>query len=259
MYSEIIQLPTNIYINHNASYTKQDFVLNGRPCTIIIPSVSCNDHPWVWRMEFLGAFDYADQLLLRLGWHIAYCNVKDMFGHSKAIQLLKTFHTYVTSNFQLNPKASLFGFSRGGLYAFNYALTYPDDVDSVYFDAPVLNIHSWPEGTGKSQGSQKDLNLFTKLCQNAEPYINPIDCLDNYAKLHLKTLIVAGLSDSVVPWEENGALLVDSLKLNHAPFHLILKPGCEHHPHSIPNADEIVFFLASIQDLEPSSFLGRSR
>lgn len=50
---------------------------------------------------------------------------------------MKRFHDHLVSDFSLSEKAALFGFSRGGLYAFNYSLLYPQDVAVLYLDAPV--------------------------------------------------------------------------------------------------------------------------
>ena len=72
--------------------------------------------------------------------------MSDMYGCDKAVELMKQFHDYVVEKYGLNPKPSIFGFSRGGLYSVNYAVKYPNDLSSVYLDAPVLDIRSWPGG-----------------------------------------------------------------------------------------------------------------
>ena len=88
---------------------------NGHAVTVLEP---CNKvdgrNFWVWRAEFLGAFDYVDRELLRQGWYVAYYKVSDMYGAPQAIALMKDFHDYITKKFKLHTKADLFGFSRGG-------------------------------------------------------------------------------------------------------------------------------------------------
>ncbi len=203
-------------------------------------------------MEFPGAFDQVDRRLAEMGWHIAYCNCRDMFGHGKAIEIFKQFHDALTSRYHLSSKSHLFGFSRGGLYALRYAVTWPADVACVYLDAPVLDLESWPLGKGASPGSSED------TCKMQQVYAQYGDCppprslLDAYCRLSIPTLLVAGMEDRLVPWEENGALLEALLQKYQVPYHLVLKPGCGHHPHSLSQTDELISFLTGkISPLDP--------
>ena len=84
--------------------------------------------------------------MLQEGYFLLYYKVSDMYGCPQAVEYMRHFHTYVTKEFDLYPKPVLFGFSRGGLYAVNYAAAYPQEVDALYLDAPVLDIRSWPGG-----------------------------------------------------------------------------------------------------------------
>ena len=43
----------------------------------------------------------------------------------------------------LGCRVVLEGFSRGGLYAFNFAATHPTRVAALYLDAPVLDDHRY--------------------------------------------------------------------------------------------------------------------
>ncbi len=42
------------------------FAFGGHQCTLICPDIPAKGKPWVWRAEFLGAFDYADKALQAL-------------------------------------------------------------------------------------------------------------------------------------------------------------------------------------------------
>ena len=53
-------------------------------------------------------------------------------------------------------------------------------------------------------------------------------------------------------WEVNGALLEALLQKYQVPYHLVLKPGCGHHPHSLSQTDELISFLTGkISPLDP--------
>lgn len=85
--------------------------------------------------------------MLRLGWHLVYYQVSDMHGSPESIRLMLQFHPMAEKEFCLAKQAVLFGFSRGGLYAVNYAAAYPDRVRSLYLDALCPGIFSCP-GSG---------------------------------------------------------------------------------------------------------------
>lgn len=231
-------------------YEELNFFVNGYPCTVIKPDVIPVVRRWVWRTEFLGAFDYADMELLKLGWHICYCKVSNMFGCPESINILKQFHDYVVNEFNLYSKADVFGFSRGGLYAFNYALKYPNDVNVLYLDAPVLDLRSWPLGLFDGEGDKNEWQTCAKLysIKHGEEELfseSPLNHLEKFLSNNIPVVLVAGDSDTVVPFEENGAILAKSLKAANADCKVIVKPGIGHHPHSLSQPNEIVEFIKS--------------
>lgn len=221
---------------------------NGRDYTVIKP-VNANGN-WVWRTEFLGAYDYADKALKNLGWTIAYYQVSNMYGNEESVELLKGFHDFVTAKFGLSEKADVFGFSRGGLYAVNYALKYPSDVSTLYLDAPVLNLWSWPAGLGEGEGDASCWNAVKAMYGVDEETVkthtgNPILHASELISTEIPVILVAGDSDKTVPYSENGALLkkaYDDVGAS-ANIKVIVKEGCDHHPHSLEDPTEIVNFV----------------
>ncbi len=225
-----------------------NFVFNGHNCTVISPEKSADGNPWVWRAEFLTAFNYADKALLEKGWHIAFCELHDQYGCDYAINEMKKFHDYIVEKYGLSYKADIFGFSRGGLYAFNYCLKYKEDIRTSYLDAPVLDIKSWPAGYGKAMCYKKEWEEC-KLCyslteETAKEFCSsPIDKIDDYLKTSIPTILVYGDADEVVPYEENSAFLEKALKGSSVSHKVIRKKGVGHHPHSLENPLEIVNFI----------------
>jgi hypothetical protein len=45
--------------------------------------------------------------------------------------------------------------------------------------------------------------------------------------------LVAGDSDKIVPYPENGALVDSFFKSHNLEITTIIKPGCDHHPHGL--------------------------
>src|SRR6202020_327707 len=98
----------------------------GHAGLVVNPAQAAAGHPWIWRTEFFGHEPQGDLALLAAGWHVAYFQVSNMYGSPESIELMDQFHTAVTHAYGLNPKAVLEGFSRGGLYAVNFAAAHPD-------------------------------------------------------------------------------------------------------------------------------------
>ena len=56
-----------------------------------------------------------DSILLSRGFHVAYINTNDLFGHPKAMQVWDAFYDYLTKEKKFASKVALEGVSRGGL------------------------------------------------------------------------------------------------------------------------------------------------
>ena len=142
----------------------------------------------------------------------------------------------------------MFGFSRGALYAVNFALKYPDCCGLLYLDAPVLDICSWPGGLGAGLGEEScwkeckeiyHLNDETALTFTG----NPLDRTKELAKTGIPVMLVCGDADRYVPYAENGEPFYEKMKEAGADIMLIVKPGCDHHPHSLSDPAPVVDFI----------------
>ncbi|MBQ6172872.1 MAG: alpha/beta fold hydrolase [Clostridia bacterium] len=228
-------------------YNSEQFVFDGKHCTVVFPDSLSEGNKWIWRTEFLGAFDSVDTDMLSKGYALAYISVSNMYGHPDAVRTMKKFRDFMTEH-GFNEKTVLFGFSRGGLYAFNYALKYPDTVAALYLDAPVLDIKSWPGGLGKGVGAPREFEECLSIYGLDKSSVlsfrqNPSDKLEQLLSLHIPVALVAGDSDRTVPYEENGKLLENTYKNGGGDILCIVKKGCDHHPHSLSDPSPISDFL----------------
>ncbi|HOP10535.1 MAG TPA: GDSL-type esterase/lipase family protein [Oscillospiraceae bacterium] len=224
------------------------FYYNGRVCTYIEPKQFAPGRPWVWRTEFLHAFESVDVELVRRGWALCYYRVSNLYGCPESVELMKGFHDEMVKRFGLSKTAVPFGFSRGGLYAVNYAAAYPQDVEAVYIDAPVLDLKSWPGGMGSGNSSPYELidcmdvygldeTGFRQFSQN------PLDKAAVLAKAGIPIALVTGDADMSVPYDENGKLFDEKYRQAGGKILTIVKPGCAHHPHSLEDPAPVVDFL----------------
>lgn len=231
-------------------FVRHDFSLDGRPGLVVKPANAAPGKPWIWRTEFFGHEPQGDIALLNAGWHVAFFKVSDMYGDPKSVALMAEFHERAVSSFRLSPRAVLEGFSRGGLYAVNFAAAHPGKTAALYLDAPVLDIRSWPGGKGKGKGSKGDWALVLKVFKFPDEAAalaytgNPVDRLAPLAKAKVPLLHVFGDADDVVPWEENTGLIATRYKALGGDITLIRKPGIAHHPHGLEDSGPIVEFIA---------------
>ena len=133
-------------------FARNDFTHNGRKCIRVSPKNAAPGAPWVWRARFFGHEPQADVALLKLGYHIAYCDVGGLFGSPAAVKHWDSFYGMATKEFGLAKKPALEGMSRGGLIIYNWAAANPEKVACLYGDAPVCDFKSGPGGKGKGKG-----------------------------------------------------------------------------------------------------------
>lgn len=220
------------------------FNYDGRSTIVVRPDKPLAGYPTVWRCEFFEAFDTVDKALLEKGWHIVYHRASNMYGCPESLEMLHDFYGFAIENFGVSAKPVLFGFSRGGLYAVNYAAAYPDEVGGIYLDAPVQDIRDWPcrddmKGTAERADCMRMYGLDEETLKTFDK--NPIDKAEEIA--HLPVVIVAGLADTTVIWELNGMIMSERLQALNANVLEITKPDCAHHPHSLEDPTPVVEFI----------------
>ena len=223
----------------------EEFFYNGYKATVLVP-----DKPngkWIWKTEFFHAFEAAEVALSERGYTRVYYEISNKYGSYKAVRLMRGFQDYVTGKYGFTAKPVLFGFSRGGLYAFNYALFYPDRVDKIYLDAPVLDMKTWPWHGSAEQGE-----MCKEYCLSAEtlPFFsdNPVDNLKEFFDNGIPLLLVAGDADDVVSFERNAQRVIKYCERNGINLEYFVKPDCNHHPHSLKDVKPIIDFVEKPHD-----------
>jgi pimeloyl-ACP methyl ester carboxylesterase len=221
-----------------------DFAVAGRPAVLVRPAEAAPGRPWIWRTEFFGHEPQADAALLARGWHVAYLDARNLYGGPQAMRWFGDFYAHVVAHHGLAKRVVLEGFSRGGLYAMNFAATHPARVAAIYLDAPVLDIRSWPGRNRASKEWAQCLEAYG-LSEESLPAFrgNPLDRLAAIAGGRIPILSVCGDADRVVPYAENTGILVQRYRELGGTIEVILKPGVDHHPHSLKDPAPIVDFL----------------
>ncbi|MFD2788722.1 hypothetical protein KCTC52924_01032 [Arenibacter antarcticus] len=229
-------------------YRQTNFEFNGIPSKVVEPKIIAAGRPWVLRARFWGHESQTDIALLERGFHIAYCDVANLFGGPEAVKRWDVFYELMT-HAGLSKKVVLEGMSRGGLIVYNWAEKNPGKIAAVYADAPVLNGKSWPGGLENGKGSLSDWEAFKKVyaLKSDRDIANfkgdPIYKIKSIAKGGYPMLHVCGAADEVVPIAENTKLFEEGIKAHGGAIEVIYKEGIGHHPHSLENPSPIVDFI----------------
>jgi len=230
-----------------SGYACADFTYKNRNCKVVSPKKVADGQPWIWRARFWGHEPQNDIALLERGFHLVYMDVAEMYGNEESVKLWNQFYAYM-QKLGMSKKVVLEAMSRGGIYAYNWALRNPNKVAAVYADAPVLDIKSWPGGLGKGQGSKEDWTIFKNdfnlTEEQAKNFKNsPLDNAELIAKGGYPMLHVVGDADEVVPVDENTHPFEVRIKNAGGEISVIHKKGIGHHPHSLANPTPIVDFI----------------
>ena len=228
---------------------RYDFKVEGRDALVVIPQEAAPGRPWIWRPAFFGAFPSVDKALLKEGWHLAYYDVTHLYGSPRAVRLAKSFFEYVTKTFELPEKATVEGFSRGGYFAFAWADAYPETVSSIYVDAPVCDITSWP-GRRQPEFWQGFLEEWGEKDEDVDSDFrgNALNHIPRIAEAGIPIISVCGGADEGVPYDENMHKVRDAYQEMGGVVEVIVKPDCGHHPHSLEDPTPVVEFLRNHND-----------
>ncbi|MFI5706990.1 alpha/beta fold hydrolase [Kribbella sp. NPDC051620] len=207
--------------------------------------------PWVWRAEFLGAFDDADRAMLDAGWHLVYVEVPDRYGDPVAMAAWWAAYRCLVDELAFDPRPALIALSRGGLYAISWAAAHPDCVSAIYLDNAVCDLRSWPGGLGDAPSAPAEWQQMLKVYAldptdlDAVAAISPISKLAPLAAARIPLLVAYGDADRAVPANENSVPLLANYTNLGGPSQTVIRPGADHHPHGIDPAVVRAFFEAS--------------
>jgi hypothetical protein len=226
-----------------------NFEVDGCSALVVEPKEALPGRPWVWRTMFWDAFPNFDIVMLGRGYHVAFMDVGNTFGCPDAMKHFDAFYALLTTRYKLSKHPALEGLSRGGLYAYRWAYVNTHKVGCIYGDAPVCDMKSWPGGKGKGLGSPGDWQAAIQAYHfSGEPEMmrfdgNPIDILAPISAAHIPIIHVVGDSDSYVPESENTDIVRERYMKLGGQFVLIVKQGCDHHPHGLTDPTPVVNFV----------------
>lgn len=227
-------------------YDCYQFSYKERQVRVVVPKQVADGSPWIWRPAFFGAFAQVDKALLEKGWHVVFMDLADEYARPEALKAADALYKYLTQRYGLAKKMTLEGFSRGGMFAINWAAGYGHKVQSLYLDAPVCDVFTWPGAKNAKWAANWQQFLDSWQLDNASVAgfkDNPIDKLEAVAKAGIPIIVVAGKKDKIVPYKQNTARLVKDYRALGGDIEVIVKKKGDHHPHSLDDPTPVVDFL----------------
>jgi len=235
-------------------YKRLDFQFEGQNAILIVPDEPTQDKRWLFKTEYFDAFPNFEVEMLGKGYYVAHVRNSNRWGAPEATQLQVRFAEFLHTQFGLHKKFVTVGMSCGGMQAIYLAAAAPERIALCYVDAPVMNFLSCPFYVGL-QGQEPPKNFEKSNYKMAEEFTkyremtladllsyrnHPIDCVPKLIEHNIPVFLVCGDSDGVVFYEENGAQLYKMYTEANAPIQLILKPGCDHHPHGLEDNTPLI-------------------
>ena len=228
-----------------------EFEFEGKPALVVRPREGTANGRLAIKTEYWDAFPVAEIALLEKGFHLCYIKNASRFALDDDVDRKARFICHVAQEYHLQRRVVPVGMSCGGLWAIKFAARHPELVSCLYLDAPVLNYMSWPCGFGAATDgiTEKQINEAIEAhgMSSISELINyremPLDKIPQLIASRIPVILVAGGSDRTVPYVENGLYLQKAYEEAGVELKVIIKPDCDHHPHSLDDPTPIVDFI----------------
>lgn len=233
-------------------FDMESFSFEGQEAHVVFPHEGTANGRLALKTVYWGAFPDAVEIpLLEKGFHVCFVKNEARWGRDEDLDREARFVRFVAQKYTLSQRVVPVGMSCGGLMAIKLAAKYPELVSCLYLDAPVLNYLSCPCHAGTAKPLDEDRAVPELLAALEMDSISqligyremPLDKLPQLIAHRIPVVMVAGGSDSIVPFHENGALLQKAYEQAGLECPVYIKPECDHHPHGLDDPSEVVRFV----------------
>lgn len=224
------------------------FLFEERECTVVHPTVESNGI-WLWKAEYFDAFPNLEEAMVQRGYHIVFIDHDNRWATPASIDQSARFLKFVSEKYGLKQRGVAVGMSCGGLISATLAEKYPELIDVLYLDAPVMNILSLA-GLGEMKEPSVDafrLEIFDSYNLSIASLVtfrgSPIDNMQPLIDHKIPVIMLYGNMDKVVIYRENGKVLEDFYRANGGTIKVIRKSMVGHHPHGLADPTPIIEFI----------------
>ncbi|MBQ0032374.1 MAG: alpha/beta fold hydrolase [bacterium] len=211
------------------------FDFNGRKGWIVEPEKAADGSPWVWTMQWMGAFlnrTGAPQLVER-GWHHVHLEAFDTRADDEGLKVLAAFQSYLVEGLGFAKKANLIGMSWGGFYSIRYASEYPENVSRIYLDAPLLNVYTLPKNWAKDPTERIGSWAKSVPADPANDSRMAVNRAAAVARAKIPILLLYGKSDDVVDPARNCEPFLRAFRAAGGSVAVEARVDWGHHPHGL--------------------------
>lgn len=226
-----------------------EFEFEGKKATVVFPEKAGEKSAFILKTEYFQAFPETEIMLLERGHYLGFIENDNRWGTDADLERKADFIKFVSEKYNIGGGCVPVGMSCGGIFAVKLAARYPELIACVYADAPVVNYMSCPCGFGRSNAFNEDHSEIMNALSLTEigdllSYRDmPLDNIHKLIENRIPLLLVAGDSDEIVPYEENGIYIEKAYKKTDIPFEVYIKPGCNHHPHGLEDPTPAADFI----------------
>jgi pimeloyl-ACP methyl ester carboxylesterase len=224
--------------------------VDGRAAWVVEPSGAPKEGmPWTWTIQWSEHFVNRTGVLplLKAGFHHVFIDVYDTKMDERGLKACADFQDYLVKKRGFAPKTRLIGMSWGGFFSIRYAATYPQNVDRIYLDAPVLDFAHMPELTGVPKEDAEAIGPWyarkPKTGWLTDPEM-PINMADRLVKAKIPLFLIYGGQDQCC--DPKGAkIFIERVQKAGGTIKVDCRPGYGHHPHGLDpdSLDPLVDFL----------------
>jgi len=229
------------------NFKSEEFTFQEHNAIVVLPNCQ-KPRGIAIKTEYWGAFPHTEKMLLENGFLLCFIKNDNRWGTDADLDRKAEFIKFVADKYGLPQKCVPVGMSCGGLFAIKFAAKYPELISCLYIDAPVLNYMSCPCGFGVGNPLSPTMDEILNALNITMPELlayrdMPLDKLPTLIENRIPVIMVAGDSDTTVPYIENGAFLEKAYRETDIDFEVYLKEGCDHHPHGLEDPAPVIDFI----------------
>jgi predicted esterase len=205
------------------------FSFDGYEAWVVEPTAKAAEgRPWTWTMQWAGAYVPRTPVskLLSRGWHHVTIMTFDHKMDETGLEVSRRFQQYLVDKLNFNAKARLIGMSWGGFFSVRYASTYPQNVKSIYLDAPLLTFGKFSAPSPWKENPPKD-GKWTE-----DPRM-PLNRAGMIANAKIPVLLLYGGHDLIVNPKENCLEFIEKFKAAGGDLTVNARAAYGHHPHGV--------------------------
>ena len=226
-------------------FRRIDFEFMGRKAILVFPNEGQKCDKWLLKTEYFDAFPELEIEMVKRGWHLAYVSNVTRWCLDEDLDVKKAFAEYLNHQYGLEQTCVPVGMSCGGMIAVKFAAKYSECVTCIYIDAPVIDLTSCFSTGETGERLYQEFRKATGMTMEDLPDYReqPKDMIPILLERKIPVMMVYGKVDTVVPYDENGALLEHYYTDHRGILKVIGKEECGHHPHGLEDNSPIVEFI----------------